>query len=148
MTGTGGYPAVAALALTVFVFGCDSRSPSAPFPSQTPPPSAPPPPYVAVGGTLFGVVFEMKASERVPVVGVEVYCDACGPFGHSATFTDGNGYYSLAGAPAGRTRVLLSKSGFTLPRPDWVGPGGIGWMGGIDAIVNGDTQFDIEVARQ
>jgi hypothetical protein len=99
------------------------------------------------GGTLHGVVFEMHDKTRVPVPGVEMYCDACGPFGHTATFTDSNGKYELAGAPAGYTRVLLAKSGYKLLAPDWTYPAG-GWMGGVDARVNRDAGFDIELVRE
>ena len=66
------------------------------------------------------MVFEARAGARMPVEGVEVYCDACGPFGHTASFTDANGNYELPGAPAGVTRVLVAKAGFKLVAPVWV----------------------------
>ena len=135
---------VAALGLTVLMAACDGggRSPVSPTPAiPTPPPAT------AVGGTLSGVVFELNAGLRAPVDGVQVYCDACGPFGHTGTFTDASGTYRLEGAPGGVTRLLLSKAGYKLPQPGSLAPFG-GWMGGIDATVTGDTRFDIEIARQ
>jgi hypothetical protein len=42
---------------------------------------------------------------------------------------------------------MLAKPEYKLPRADWTGPGGIGWMGGVNAVVNGDTVFDIELVR-
>lgn len=135
---------VAALGLTVLMAACDrgERLPVSPTPAIPIPPPAP-----AVGGTLSGVVFELNAGQRAPVVGVEVYCDLCGPLGHTSTITDGNGAYRFEGAPYGRTTLLLSKPGYTLLRPGSIGPFG-GWMGSIDAFVTGDTQFDIEVVRR
>jgi hypothetical protein len=139
--------------LSCLLFGCallvacDNAAPSQLISPPTGPTAASPRPVI--GGTLSGVVFEIVNAERMPVAGVEVYCDACGPpLGHTLTRTDSNGTYELNGAPAGLTRVLLSKSGFKLPEPAWVGPGGIGWMGGVDVAVNGDTRYDIEIVRQ
>jgi hypothetical protein len=126
---------------------CGNAAPRRFVSSPTAPTTTSPP--AVVGGTLSGVVFETVAAARVPVAGVDVYCDACGPpLGHTLTRTDSNGVYELMGAPAGTTRVLLSKSGFRLPQPAWTGPGGIGWMGGVDVRVNGDTRFDIEIIRE
>lgn len=125
---------------------CNNAEPRRSMASPTAPTARPP---ALTGGTLSGVVFETVTGARVPVAGVEVYCDACGPpLGHTLTKTDANGVYELQGALAGPNRVLLSKSGFKLPQPAWLGPGGIGWMGGLDIVVNGDTRFDIEIVRQ
>ena len=41
--------------------------------------------------SLSGVVFEIADGGRVPIEGVELYCDSCGEFGHTATYTDANG---------------------------------------------------------
>jgi len=132
---------------SALLVACDNSAPSHFTSLPTAPTAASPRAFV--GGNLSGVVFEVVNAERWPVAGVEVYCDACGPpLGHTLTRTDSNGVYELNGAPAGLTRVLLSKSGFKLPQPAWVGPAGFGWMGGVDVAVNGDTRFDIEIVRQ
>jgi hypothetical protein len=141
---------VAALGLTVLMAACDSggRSPDPSPVSPTPAiPTPTPPPGPTVGGTLSGVVFELNAGQRVPVEGVEVYCDSCGPQGHTFSMTDGSGAYRLEGAPYGRTTLMLAKPGYGLLQPGSVSPSG-GWMGGIDAFVAGETQFDVEVVRR
>jgi hypothetical protein len=141
---------VAAVGLTVLMAACDSgdRSPGPSPVSPTPAiPTPTPPPGPTVGGTLSGVVFELNAGQRVPVVGVEVYCDSCGPQGHTFSITDGSGAYRFEGAPYGRTTLLLAKPGYGLPQPGPLGAFG-GWMGSIDAFVTGETQFDVEVVRR
>ena len=137
-----------ALSLSIFLAGCDTaKTPLAP----TPAPSAPPPPPVAlVTGTLSGMVYEVTISGRVPVADVEVYCDACGPQGHSFSITGSDGEYVFAGAPAGVSLILVAKSGYALPRPDWTNPNPtpLSWLGGMNATVNGDTRFDLELVRR
>ena len=64
-------------------------------------------------------------------------------------YTDDNGAYRLEGAPAGGTLLLLAKAGYKLPRPDLILPNSNGgYMGGMNAAVNGDSRFDIEIVRQ
>ena len=139
---------VAALGLTVLMAACDSGGRSPGGSPVSPTPATPtPPPGPTVGGTLSGVVFELNAGQRAPVVGVDVYCDACGPEGHTLSVTDGSGAYRLEGAPYGRTTLLLAKPGYTLLQPGSLGPIG-GWMGSIDAFVTGETQFDVEIVRR
>ena len=137
---------VAALGLTVLMAACGSggRSPVSPTPAI---PTPTPPPGPTVGGTLSGVVFELNAGQRAPVVGVEVYCDSCGPQGHTFSITDDSGAYRLEGAPYGRTTLWLAKPGYGLLQPGSIGVNG-GWMGSIDAFVTGETQFDVEVVRR
>jgi len=95
------------------------------------------------------VVFELTPDGRAVVADVEVYCESCDPpLGHSMTKTDAAGSYNFNQAEDGSHLVMLSKQGYRLPRPDWTGPGGIGWMGGINAPVAGDTRFDIEIVRE
>ena len=141
---------VAAVGLTVLMAACDSEDRS-PGPSPVLPtpaiPTPTPPPGPTVGGTLSGVVFELNAGQRVPVAGVEVYCDSCGPQGHTSSMTDSSGAYRLEGAPYGRTTLWLAKPGYGLLQPVSIGTSG-GWMGSIDAFVTGETQFDVEVVRR
>jgi len=65
----------------------------------------------------------------VPIDGIELYCDACGEFGHSFTRTDRNGFYRFTHVFNGPTIVFLSRAGYLNVRKD--------------VIVNGDTRFDI-----
>jgi hypothetical protein len=94
--------------------------------------------------SLSGVVFEMTSAGVAPVEGVEVYCDSCGEYGHTFAYTDANGFYNQAEAHAGITALLIYKNGY-----DVVGatttPGGFGMR---EAMVNGDTRFDIQVVRR
>jgi hypothetical protein len=94
--------------------------------------------------SLSGVVSEMTSAGLAPVEGVEVYCDSCGDYGHTSAYTDANGFYNQAEAHAGITALLIYKNGY-----DVVGatttPGGFGRR---EAMVNGDTRFDIQVVRR
>ena len=131
---------IAALGLTILMFACGGDNPSL----ASPTPQA----ATATSGTLSGVVFEITAGTFVGVEGVEVYCDTCGPVGHSHRFTDGTGEYDFGEVANGRPLlVLASKPGYNLARPDEPSPG-IGWMGGVRAPVRGDTRFNIQLVRQ
>jgi hypothetical protein len=143
-------PLVQALTLAILLAGCGVERTQTPI-SPTPTPNAPPaPPSTPVGGTVSGVVYEITANGRVPVADVEVYCDSCGPQGHTFSKTGANGEYAFSGAPGGETLLLLAKEGYALPKPDWTQPNPtpLGWLGGMNVSVNGDTQFDIEIVRR
>ena len=148
--------AVPAVVLAAFLWGCGdgiTAGPNAPTPTPAPSPSTPTPGPPEILYTLSGVVFEMTGAGRVPVEGVEVYCEPCGrPGGHSARFTDGRGAYSFdgtGGVAAGSIPMLLSKRGYVLPgQPDQAGPDGLGWMGNTSVQVSGDTRFDIQIVRK
>jgi hypothetical protein len=148
MTGTRRTAVLRALFLTMLVSACDGgiRSfPTSPT-SQTPPP--PPPPAVTsviLIGTLSGVVFEVTSAGNAPVEGVRVYCDSCGA-GHADSYTDGNGAYSFTDVKTSVYPLWVAKQGYDLAKP--TGRAGTGWMGSINADVNGDTRFDIEIVRQ
>ena len=133
--------ACVALGLTILMSACDgvSQSPASPT-------AVPTPPTTATSGTLSGVVFEITLAGNRPVEGVRIYCDTCGPVGHSDRITDGTGAYSFEEVANGRPLMLLSKPGYNLFRPDATAPAG--WMGGVIATVRGDTGFDIQLVRQ
>lgn len=127
----------------ILVSGCDGRASipgsTAPTPTPTPTPS----PTPAVTYILSGVVFEMTAEGRVPIEGVEVYCDSCGsPVGHTFVSTDPNGSYSLSWAANGVHPLYVTKAGYQMFDPAGV------VRDTIDAAVHGDTQFDIELVRR
>jgi len=140
---------VQALSLVILLAGCDTERSQTPL-SPTPTPNAPPPPTPVIGGTVSGAVYEVTADERVPVADVEVYCDSCGPQGHTLTMTGADGEYTFSGAPGGKTLLLVAKEGYALPKPDWTQPNPtpLGWLGGMNVTVNGDTRFDIEIVRR
>jgi hypothetical protein len=63
---------------------------------------------------LSGVAFETVRGRRVPLEAVEVYCGGCGsPDGHTFTYTDANGSYSLSWV-LGLTQLDVTKSGYRL----------------------------------
>ena len=79
--------------------------------------------------TLSGTVFEGTSSGPQPVAGLEMYCDACGEFGHTRLYTDQNGRYSFTHVFNGRVSVLLSRGAYLNVHKD--------------VTVKGDTRFDI-----
>ena len=140
---------VQALGLVILLGGCDSDSARTPLsPPVIVPPTVPTP--VILAGTISGVVFEMTESGRMPVENVEVYCDSCGPQGHTFSHTGSDGQYDLPTAPAGKNLLLVAKQGYALARPDWTNPNPtpLGWLGGLNASVDGNTRFDIELVRR
>jgi hypothetical protein len=145
------------MVLATLVAGCGTevaRGPVTPTltPTPTPTPTSASSPS-AILHSVSGVVFEVTSAGNTPVKGVEVYCDPCGPFGHSARFTDADGRYSFDGAEgsvaAGRVPLHLAKEGYKLPnQPDQSGPSGLSWMGSVAVVVAGDTRYDIQIIRK
>ena len=140
-----------ALATVVVACGSDDTPPIPMAPTAPQPPSTPtPPPPAGTLYTLAGVVFEVTSAGNVPLSGVEVYCEPCGPpDGHSARQTGADGVYSFDGAGGvapGRIQMLVAKRGYVLPnQPDMSGPNGDGWMGSVTVLVTGDTNFNIQI---
>jgi hypothetical protein len=97
--------------------------------------------------TLSGVVFETTLAGRAPIEGAEVYCDGCGsPFGHTFAYSDANGGYRFTYTYSGTNPLLIRKVGYGDSAGQPSGPvQGLQWR---QAIVKGDTQFDIELARR
>lgn len=94
--------------------------------------------------SLSGIVFELVAGGRVPIEGVEIYCDSCGEYGHTATYTDSTGRYvfpELFGR--GYTLLLVRKDGYAVKNPSAAAN-----LEGAAVIVESDTQFDIELIRR
>ena len=91
--------------------------------------------------TLSGVVFESTASGRVPIEGVQVYCDGCG---HDFQRTDANGQYLFERATNGAMPLLVDLPGYALAGNQPVGSN----EGSVVATVEGDTRFDIELVRR
>jgi hypothetical protein len=143
----------AVIMVATLVSGCGTemaRGPVTPTPTSAPTPASS---SSAMRYSVSGVVFEVTAAGDIPVKGVEVYCDPCGPFGHSARFTDADGRYSFAGeegsVAAGTIPLLLAKEGYKLPhQPDQSGPSRLSWMGSVAVVVSGDTRHDIHITRK
>jgi Carboxypeptidase regulatory-like domain len=95
--------------------------------------------------TLSGMVFEGTPNGPVAVEGVWVYCDSCGEFGHTGVYTDAQGFYSFPGVYNGSTTLIVRKPGYAVINPTRTFADG---AGGKDAIVSGDTRFDIEIGRR
>jgi hypothetical protein len=132
-------PLCAAIGLVLSVAACNGGGAAGPTSPTSP--AAP-----TMSGILSGVVFEITAGTLVGVEGVEVYCDTCGPVGHSHRFTDGSGEYDFGEVANGRPLLVLgAKSGYRLLRPEEAIPG---WMGSIRATVSGNSRFNIELVRQ
>ena len=112
-------------------------APTVPTPALAPAPRVP--------HTLSGVVFEVASTGRVAVQNVEVYCDGCGSeVGHTFAHTDDEGFYSFGWTYDGRNQLLVQKDGYRLVNPTAT----ISTYEAIDAMVDGDTRFDIEITRR
>jgi hypothetical protein len=139
-------PVSVLVSLAIVLSGCgDGGSiPTAPAPTSTL--TSPPSPTEAVTYTLSGVVFELTEAGKVPIEGVELYCDSCGsPDGHTFVYTDANGFYSLDWTGNGVHPLLVRKAGFAIFDP-------AGTLtddyGRIAATVSGDTRFDVQLVRR
>jgi hypothetical protein len=102
-------------------------------------------------------VFEVTSAGNMPLEGVTVYCDPCGPpDGHSFRSTGADGGYSFDGAGGvapgstpGGILLFVAKRGYVLPnQPDISGPNGDGYMGSVRVTVTGDTRFNIQILRK
>ena len=95
---------------------------------------------------LSGVVFEITDAGRVPLEGVELYCDSCGsPDGHTYVHTNADGFYSLEWTANGVHRLFVSKAGYQIFDPTGTLLDAIGRIG---ATVRGDTAFDVRLVRR
>jgi hypothetical protein len=124
-------------------------APSAPVPAR---PSPDPAVYMP-DVTLSGVAFEETPIGRAPIERVWVYCEPCSEETHGGTYTDSNGFYRFTGVwidPAHfPTRIYISKDGYGdpagLPTPTPPNPSGAGWR---EVVINGNTQFDVQLVRR
>ena len=153
-TNTRASAVATALVLAALVLGCsDGTAPTPIAPTPPPTPSIPTPPSPPSIYTLSGVVFEVTPAGNVPLEGVTVYCDPCGPpDGHSFRSTGADGVYSFegdGGVAPGRFLLFLAKRGYALPnQADISGPNGDGYMGSVPVTIAGDTRLNIEVIRK
>ena len=155
MPGPGRSKTVAAVGLTILMLGCDSSvstpvSPSTPAPA---PGSSPTPPAGGIASSvLSGVVFEMTAMGRTPVVGATIHLETCSLSncpdikGYDVK-TDKDGRYRIAGVYDGTMNYLSARDAVY----DMVGAMAPGTCpDGCDLIVtvNGETRLDIELVRR
>ena len=94
--------------------------------------------------TLSGIVFEETATGRKPIEAVSVYCDSCGE-GHVFSTTDAQGFYSFIGVLAGAYTLIIWKEGYMVVGSAGSFPGASGTR---IPLVEGDTQYDIQLVRQ
>jgi len=97
------------------------------------------------GYTLSGVVSEVTSTGLMPVEQVQVYCDSCGPQGHTFAYTDAEGFYSFSEVQVGGHQLQVTKEGFRLLDLSGTFPGGTEFK---NATVNGDTRFDLRLVRR
>jgi len=172
MTTNGTHAAILIVVLTAGLVGCEggrALSPAAPspVPQQAPqPPGGGPDTYQVADVILSGVVYEMTSKGRVPIEGVRVRSDYFHVLPTPDAVTDAQGVFSVgplwvcpcSWAPwvdAGITAIWVDRDGYEAPagqpasifgrrldpraRPD---------LRLRDVLINGDTQFDIELVRR
>jgi hypothetical protein len=120
-----------------------------PVPAPTPAPSPSPSRPVLTPARLSGVVSEMTAAGLIPLAGVEIYCDACGEFGHTQVTTDDSGAYDFGQvgiwlAAGGSIPILIFKEGYDVPSGS---QGPLRWTQRY-VTINGDTRFDFQMVRR
>ena len=118
--------------------------------------------YVRREARLTGRVYEMTPAGPVGIAGASVYCEACGLQTHTWATADANGFYSFPGDLASGGGVWLSPGFLTaigvehrgyqdppglppLRGPLFHVPSGSGWR---EVLIDGDTRFDIQLARR
>jgi hypothetical protein len=134
--------------------GCEAGAPLQ-MPSSSPSSPSDFVPYVTIqptpvvfapNVTLSGVVFEVAQGAEVPIEGVGVYCEACGEETHTWASTDKKGFYSFKGVWGTPVSILVGKDGYQDPPGTMNSPlFGPGWR---DVVINGDTRFNIQLARK
>ena len=128
------------VSLTVLLSACEGRTPVSP---SRPPADVTTPSSVTY--VLSGVVFEITDAGRVPLEGVELYCDSCGsPDGHTYVRTNGDGFYSLEWTANGVHPLFVTKAGYEIFDPN----GTRDAIGRISATVRGNTTFDVQLVRR
>lgn len=158
-THTGFLP----LLLAVGLAGCNGAStPSPTAPSAQPQLTLTPShsggdTYYMTNLTLSGMVYEMTATGRVPIAGVQLWSSE-----QAGADTDSNGMYRVKPvwvcpctfAPtvaSGTSTIQWSKAGYA--NPDWAPPTVFPWLdaagsGWRDVTISGDTRLDIELVRR
>ena len=134
-----------------------SSSPTTPSAVPVPPPVTPAPtppasrsrPVLKPDNSLSGVVSEMTSAGLVPLAGVEIYCDACGEFGHTYVTTDEKGAYDFGrdgiwSDDGDVIAILITKDGYNVSGGS---QGPSGWPTKYVRI-NGDTRFDFQMVRR
>ena len=131
----------ALLSLTALFAACEAR-PSIPTTPTPPGPGMPPP----VTYSLSGVVFEITEAGRIPIEGVELYCDSCGsPDGHTFVTTGADGTYRLDWTANGVHPLSVRKAGYEIFDPAGTLRDA---FGRINVTVRGDTVFDVQLVRR
>jgi hypothetical protein len=139
---------------------CEPTSgPTAPSATTSPAPVSPPPapapapptrsrPVLVTSARLSGVVSELTSDGLVPIASVDIYCDACGEFGHTRLETDDHGAYDFGrdgiwDDGTGVIQLLIFKRGYLVPGGS-TGPDGSSWR---TVKIDGDTRLDLQLVR-
>ena len=145
-----------AIVIVQILPGCGSSLPSTPAaPSRIAPspvaPSIPAIPQTPAGFvpniTLSGTVYEIVQDERVPIEGVDIYCEPCGESTHNWASTDSKGFYTFTGIWGTSFPISAGKKGYEDPPETRSTRNGYG-AGWRDVVINGDTRFDIQLVRK
>ena len=161
---------IGVLVLAQALYGCggtgSSPTPFAPSPVAQAAPAPPPRPgpwpdgYTLTAVSLSGAVYEVTSTGRVPMPGVQVYCELCGTETHTFARADANGFYSfpaelasgggvwLSGAP---TPLLVFVDINAYRDPPGLPPLSRGCPSGLicrEVLIDRDTHFDIELVRR
>ena len=91
----------------------------------------------------------MTSEGLVPLAGVEIYCDACGEFGHTRVTTDENGAYDFGrdgiwSDDGDVIAILISKDGYNVSG----GSQGPSHWTTQYVRISGDTRFDFQMVRR
>ena len=153
--------AIVLLILALGIGACDGGRTTTPLaPAPPPPPSPPPPPpppaaFSVVDVTVSGVVFEVTATGRVPIEGVNV-ANGEGSF----AVTDAKGSFSFSPVwvcpcaaqpwvPPGTTFLWIWKAGYDDPPGQPVSVfGAVVGANARDVTINGDTTVEIQLVRR
>jgi len=130
----------AAMGLIAVSLGCGNGT-RPPDSSISPSPSPAPAPDTTFY-TLSGVVFEATTNGNAPRSGVDLYCDRCGPTGHTWVSTGNDGLYVFSHVPNGDTPLVVRRAGYVVKNSDQINADG---STSTHVIVNGDTRFDIQI---
>ena len=145
-----------AIWLVIFQLSTGCGTGSSPMPSApSSVPSAPVVPSIPVQAstaavfvpniTLSGVAYELVQGERVPIEGVDVYCEPCGESTHNWATTDSKGFYTFTGIWGTSFPIRAGKKGYEDPPGARSASNGAGWR---DVVINGDTQFDVQLVKK
>lgn len=156
MLGPRPWKTGAAAGLTIFMLGCDNTvgrpfSPAA-ITAPSPGPAPTPPRSGNASSVLYGVVFEITSTGRIPAEGATIHLETCSlsncpDVKAYDVRTDKDGGYRIAGVYDGTLNFLWARNAvYEMAAP--MAPGTC--PDGCDRVVtvDGETRLDIELVRR